>query len=104
VTDKPRKIWGDRYWYDENNRLHRLNGPAVIFPLDQKEWWVYGKRHRLDGPAIERVVNGINCHIWYVNGVNISKEVEEWLAMTGYEYPFSKDVQVEFKLKWYSDV
>jgi len=43
---------GNIYYYNENYRLHRLNGPAVEHIDGYKEYWVDGKRHRLDGPAI----------------------------------------------------
>lgn len=41
-----------KYWY-QNNRLHREDGPAVIYPNGVSEWYSKGKLHRLDGPAIE---------------------------------------------------
>jgi hypothetical protein len=44
---------GSKYWYNDNNQLHRLDGPAVESYYGSKEWWVNGKLHRLDGPAIE---------------------------------------------------
>lgn len=94
---------GCRRWYNEHYHLHRLDGPAVIYPSGRKEWWAYGKLHRLDGPAIEIVADKILYGKWYVNGVNISNEVEEWLCANGYEYPFTQEVQFEFKLKWCSD-
>lgn len=39
-------------WYDENQKLHRVDGPALV-DNDIKEWFFHGKRHRTDGPAIE---------------------------------------------------
>lgn len=54
-----------RFWYNEKNYLHRLDGPAVEYADGSKDWWVEGKRHRLDGPAIERA----NGHKeWFVQG------------------------------------
>jgi len=40
-------------WYNDKEKLHRLDGPAVEGANGYKAWWVNGKRHRLDGPAIE---------------------------------------------------
>ena len=53
----------NRFWYNEKNYLHRLDGPAVEYANGTKEWWVEGKRHRLDGPAVE-YANG--SKEWYV--------------------------------------
>ena len=54
----------DVRYYNEEGRLHRLDGPAIEYASGTKAWYVNGKRHRLDGPA---VVWG-NNKVWYVNG------------------------------------
>ena len=36
---------------DSEGRYHRVDGPAVIWPSGQQEWWVNGKRHRENDPA-----------------------------------------------------
>ena len=36
---------GHKEWY-LNNRLHRLDGPAVERPDGSKEWWINDKRQR----------------------------------------------------------
>jgi len=51
-------------WY-LNGRLHREDGPAIEFPNGSKEWYLNGKRHREDGPAME-FPNGDK--FWYLNG------------------------------------
>jgi len=51
-----------RWWV--NGKRHRLDGPAVEFANGDKYWYVNGRRHRLDGPAIERP-NSYKA--WYVN-------------------------------------
>ena len=43
---------GSKYWY-QNDKLHRLDGPAVEHINGFKQWLQNGKFHRLDGPAIE---------------------------------------------------
>lgn len=43
---------GDRYWY-QNDKLHRLDGPAFETANGDRQWWQNGKLHRLDGPAVE---------------------------------------------------
>ena len=40
------------YWYDENNKLHRDNGPALIGPKS-KEYYQHGNLHNTSGPAKE---------------------------------------------------
>ena len=52
-------------WLNEKDQLHRLDGPAIEYADEGKEWWVESKRHRLDGPAIEHA-DGYKA--WYVEG------------------------------------
>jgi hypothetical protein len=47
-----------------NDKLHREDGPAVVYPNGAKEWWLNGKRHREDGPAIEK---SDGTKYWYLN-------------------------------------
>ena len=64
--NKPKcKIYpdGTKEWY-LNGKRHREDGPAVERPSGDKEWWLNGKRHREDGPAIEWA-NGDKY--WYLN-------------------------------------
>lgn len=53
-------------------QLHRDDGPAVIFNIGYKAWWVNGKRHRTDGPAIE-YISGCEQQ-WYINGQHLTEE------------------------------
>jgi hypothetical protein len=71
--DKPARIWadGNLHWY-KNGLRHRTTGPAVIHPDNKKEYWI--------------------------NGVNITKEVKSWLKTRKYKYPFTPEQQVEFVL------
>ena len=55
---------GDRYWY-QNDKLHRLDGPAIEYADGLKEWYQNGKCHREDGPAIE---DSDGYKAWYQNG------------------------------------
>jgi hypothetical protein len=52
-------------WYNDKEKLHRLDGPAFERADGSKSWYVDGKRHRLDGPAIE---DADGYKSWYVNG------------------------------------
>ena len=60
---------GTRYWF-QNGVLHRLDGPAVEYATGAKEWLVRGVMHRIDGPAVVRA-NG--SEVWYINGRRLSK-------------------------------
>ena len=67
---------GTKYWY-LNGKLHREDGPAIEYSDGDKHWFLNGKRHRTDGPAIE-YYNGTKY--WYINGVELSEE--EYLRTT----------------------
>ena len=74
----PALIWngGDKVWY-KNGEIHREDGPAVIESNGDKEWWVNDKQHRLDGPAVTWK-DGFK--IWYINDKELNKdEVENWI-------------------------
>jgi len=55
-VDGPAIVWhnGKKDWR-ENGKLHRVDGPAVIDPYGNKYYYHYGKLHRVDGPAVEWV-------------------------------------------------
>lgn len=57
--------------YTLNGSLHRLGGPAVVFPDGTMEWWVNGSRHRLDGPAIEKADG---TKEWWYEGGKITED------------------------------
>ena len=43
---------GNKYWW-LNGKLHREEGPAVEYADGSKRWMINGEYHREDGPAIE---------------------------------------------------
>ena len=55
---------GSKYWY-LNGKLHREDGPAVEYADGTKHWYLNGKLHREDGPAVE-FADGYKE--WYING------------------------------------
>ena len=77
---------GSIYWYNNNNRLHREDGPAIEYANGNKYWYLNGKPHREDGPAIE-CANGYKC--WYLNGKEYSEEKFLRILQTGFADPFS---------------
>jgi len=44
--------YGNICFYNKEGRLHRLDGPAKIYPDGGEEYWVNGRLHRIDGPAL----------------------------------------------------
>jgi len=58
-------------WYNEEWKLHRLDGPAIECIDGAKHWYQENLRHRLDGPAIE-VINKYKA--WYIKGKELSEE------------------------------
>ena len=57
-------IFGDKYWYVDG-KLHRIDGPAIEQTSGTKHWYVNGRVHRLDGPAVE-LSDG--SKVWYIHG------------------------------------
>jgi hypothetical protein len=53
----------EEYWI--NDKLHREDGSAVIFPNGTQVWYKNGKIHREDGPA---VIHPNGTQEWYLNG------------------------------------
>jgi hypothetical protein len=54
---------GTKEWY-LNGKLHRTDDPAIEFASGTKAWFLNGELHREDGPAIE-FANGDKR--WYIN-------------------------------------
>ena len=56
---------GNKHWY-VNGKFHRDDGPAIeCADGDKQHWYVNGRHHRDDGPAAE-YANGDK--LWYING------------------------------------
>ena len=65
---------GNKSWY-LNGKRHREDGPAVEYADGSKYWHLKYKLHREDGPAIEDA-NGYKS--WYLNGIEYTEA--EWKA------------------------
>jgi hypothetical protein len=61
---------GTREWY-LNGKLHREDGPAIEYANGTREWFLNDKLHREDGPAIE-CVDG--SRYWWLNGAEYTEE------------------------------
>ena len=55
---------GTKVWF-LNGKLHRTDGPAIEYADGGKEWWLDGRLHRVDSPAIE-CPDGSKA--WWLNG------------------------------------
>lgn len=58
-------------WY-RNGLRHRLHGPAVIFYDGHSEWYLHDKLHREDGPAV--VYAGGGRVAWFLNDQFMTEE------------------------------
>ena len=57
-------LHGTKEWF-LNGKYHREDGPAIELANGAKHWYLNGKLHREDGPAIEW--SGGEKR-WYLNG------------------------------------
>ena len=55
---------GNKEWF-LNGQCHRVDGPAIEYVSGTKCWYLNGQRHRVDGPAIEYASGH---KFWYLNG------------------------------------
>jgi len=62
--------YGDKYWI-LNDKLHRIDGPAIEYSNGEKRWHINGKLHRIDGPAIE-YADGTKK--WFLNDKEVKEE------------------------------
>ena len=89
------KVWtnGTKRWY-LNGKRHREDGPALEYADGTKFWYLNGKRHREDGPAVE-YADGTKC--WYLND-ELHREdgpAEEWPNGYKFWYLDGKEVTEE---------
>jgi hypothetical protein len=59
------KISKNKIQIKYKNKLHKEDGPAVIYKNGREEWYINGKRHREDGPAVDAQ----KIKIWYKKGL-----------------------------------
>ena len=61
---------GAKEWW-LNGKRHREDGPAIEYSSGTKSWWLNGKRHREDGPALEYPSGDKE---WWLNGKPVTEE------------------------------
>jgi len=86
---------GAKEWY-LNGKLHREDGPAVELASGNKAWFLNDKLHREDGPAIE-YANGNKW--WFLNNKKADPEtiVDLWLAKNIYCFYNRETNSLEFE-------
>ena len=55
---------GCKSWW-EHGKIHRKDGPAMLWPSGTEKWFYKGRKHRKDGPAITYSTGG---EVWYLDG------------------------------------
>jgi hypothetical protein len=60
---------GDKLWY-LNGERHREDGPAVELAIGDKHWFLNDKRHREDGPAVELAIRDKR---WFLNDIELTE-------------------------------
>jgi len=71
------KVYKDRTEWYLNGKRHREDGPAIEWVNGTKAWYLNDKLHRVDGPAIEWADGS---KVWYLNGIQYNEA--EFLAKT----------------------
>ena len=72
-----------KYWF-LNGKLHRTDGPAIEYADGTKRWYLNGEYHRIDGPAVE-YPDGTKR--WFLNGKYYTRE--EHFQYVAEHYPES---------------
>src|ERR1700733_5439741 len=89
---------GTQRWTDNQQKLHRPDGPAKVWADGKQEWWIHGQRHRIEGPA---VIANNGTRQWFVRSERLyAKDVNKWMRKNRLTYPFDDDAALQFKLRF----
>ena len=77
---------GTKRWF-LNGKLHRIDGPAIEWSDGNKFWYLNDKLHREDGPAVEWV-SGYKS--WYLNDEQLTKKQYKKATRKHKEYTVSE--------------
>lgn len=83
---------GTEVWKNSRGLLHRIGGPAKIYPDGSVMWAENGKLHRVDGPAIVWYDEDVE---WWIEG-KCASTFREFQKMSG----CSDEHLTMMKLKW----
>ena len=82
---------GNKFYYNDNNdKLHREDGPAIEYPDGYKAWLINGNSHREDGPAVE-YADGRK--FWYLDGNEYTEQEFDKIILKYKWNKFVKDHQ-----------
>jgi hypothetical protein len=99
---------GLKKWY-RNGVRHRVDGPALYNDNDPETeaWYFNGKYHNETGPAIVFSKNAMKMMeqedippAWYIHGVHITDEVNQWLQENDITLPLNDEQKILFKLRF----
>ena len=65
------RVYKDHTEWFLNGKLHREDGPAIEYANGTKFWYLNGKRHREDGPAIKWANED---KFWYLNDKELTEQ------------------------------
>ena len=65
------QVYEDRTAWFLKGKLHREDGPAVEWSNGEKQWYLNGQIHREDGPAVEYPSGN---KAWYLNGKKFTEQ------------------------------
>ena len=72
---------GSQSWY-LNGKRHREDGPAIIYADGEQRWYLNGELHREDGPA---VIGANGYQAWYLNGKRHREDGPAIIWANGYQ-------------------
>lgn len=98
ITSKVERHKNGTFWYDEEGRFHREDGPAVDWNTGLKQWRIHGNAHRLDGPAIIRE-NG--TFDWCINNHYVTDLIFSWAVEMQIDLDnLTEDDKILIAMKW----
>ena len=68
--------FGETIYTNSDGQLHRVHGPAVVYPNGSEFWFQCGQHHRIDGPAS---IYADGLRRWYLNHTEYTQA--EWLKL-----------------------
>ena len=90
--DGPAVVYGDgtREWY-RHGRLHRVGGPATWSPAGFERWYRDGTLHRTNGPALTSLTGQQE---WWIDG---TQKAAMFLTLTPYG---GMEINLEDRRNW----
>jgi hypothetical protein len=66
-------------------------------PDGSQYWCLHGKLHRTEGSAY---IGEDGRQEWYLNGVDMTSEINAWMETKGITWPWDAETQMEFVITW----